>query len=298
MTLTQIRYLVALSDQLHFGRAAADCGVSQPTLSAQIKKLEAYLGAPLFDRSGSDVALTPLGAHIVEHARRMLDEADAIVGAARRGSEPMVGPRRLGVIPSLCPYFLPWALPSIQSAFPKLVLHCAEDLTERLVEDFRARRLDWAVIAAPFSAPGAETLPLFEEAFLAALPADHSLAQSESAPQASLAAEQLLLLGEGHCLRDQALALCSQVSPDAHLSGANATSLETLRGLVAGGLGLTLMPELAARPHDGVVYRPLSPAAGRQIVLLHRAAPPQRVEARLLAKEISKAYASRTQGKP
>ncbi|MCI4664311.1 MAG: LysR substrate-binding domain-containing protein [Neomegalonema sp.] len=298
MTLTQLRYLVALADHLHFGRAAAACGVSQPTLSAQIKKLEAYLDAPLVERGGGDVGLTALGAHIVERARRMLEEADAILGAARRGADPMVGPRRIGVIPTLCPYFLPWALPAIRNDFPRLDLLCFEEMTEQLVAELRARRLDWAVMAGPFRADGLEAYPLFQEAFLAALPEAHPLAQKEATPQSALTTERLLLLSEGHCMRDQALALCATQPKEPGRTDASATGLETLRGLVAAGLGVTLAPALAARPTPGVVYRPLTPPAGRDLILVARAAPAQRVEARLIAKSIAAAYAQTARPEP
>lgn len=299
MTLTQLRYLVALADHLHFGRAAAACRVSQPTLSAQIKKLEDYLDAPLVERGGPaggarGVALTSLGAHVVERARRMIEEADAILGVARRGGAPMTGPRRLGVIPTLCPYFLPWALPAMQRAHPRLELICSEDLTDQLVEKLRSRQLDWAVVAEPLAAPaGLETLPLFEEPFLAALPEAHPLAARATLDQAAFVAERPLLLTEGNCLRDQALALCGR-SSGARAEGveASATGLETLRGLVAAALGVTLMPELAARPTAGVVFRPLEPSVGRRMALAFRAGAQQRVEARMAADTIATAYAA------
>ncbi len=293
MTLTQLRYLVALADHLHFGRAAAACRVSQPTLSAQIKKLEAYLDAPLGERGAAGVGMTALGANVVERARRVIEEAEAIVGAAKRGAEPMVGPRRLGVIPTLCPYFLPWALPAIRRAHPKLDLICSEDLTDRLIEKLRARQLDWAAVAEPIEANGLELLPLFDEPFLAALPETHPLAAKKAAAQKEFVRAKLLLLTEGNCLRDQALALCAgTVAAQTPPRGveASATGLETLRGLVAAGLGVTLMPALAARPTTGVVFKPLAPPAGRRVALAFRSAPQQRVEARMAAQTIADAF--------
>lgn len=296
MTLSQLRYLVALADHLHFGRAAAACRVSQPTLSAQIKKLEAYLDAPLVERNGySGVGLTAIGVNVVERARRIVEEADAIIGAAQRGGAPLIGPRRLGVIPTLCPYFLPWALPALRSAFPKLDLICSEDLTEGLLDKLRTRRLDWAVIAEVPDVAGLESLPLFEEPFLAAVPAEHALSNTDPLPLGALEQSRLLLLTEGNCLRDQTLALCgagAAVKPGG--VEASATGLETLRGLVAAGLGVTLMPALAVRPTSGVVFRELTPHAGRQAILAYRAGAPQRVEARRIAEIIATAFEATT----
>lgn len=298
MTLTQLRYLIALADHLHFGRAAAACRVSQPTLSAQIKKLEAYLDAPLIERDpASGVGLTPLGLDVADRARRVIEEADAIVGVARRGGAPMLGPRRLGVIPTLCPYFLPWALPAMRRAYPKLDLICSEDLTDRLIEQLRARRLDWAVVAEDVATPGLEQAALFEEPFLAAAPADDPLARRDAATQADIAAARLLLLTEGNCLRAQTLAVCGpQSATAAHGVEASATGLETLRGLVAAGLGVTLVPALAVRPTDGVVFRPLDPPAGRCLSLAFRSGARQRVEARLAAETIAAAFENHAAG--
>lgn len=271
MTLTQLRYLAALADHGHFGRAAAACNVSQPTLSAQIKKLETHLGARLIERGAAGAALTPIGEAVLTRARRVLEEAEGLVEAARRGRAALSGPRRIGVIPTLCPYLLPWALPALGAAFPALELILHEDLTDNLLAQLQRRRIDLAIVAAPIDEARIVATPLFDEPFFAALPARHPLARAPTVPQGALARERVLLLAEGHCLREQALAICAR--PRAAAAGrvdAAATSLETLRGLVAAGHGVTLLPALAARDARDVALRPIDPPAARRILLLAR----------------------------
>lgn len=281
MTLTQLRYLVALADHGHFGRAAEACGVSQPTLSTQIAKLEAYLAAPLIERGAGRAALTALGESVVDRARRMLALAEEVEGAARRGPAPLVGPFRLGVIPTLCPYLLPWALPALRARYPRLDLVCRETQTAEALTALRRRDLDAAVAAEPIEDAAVEALPLFDEPFLAALPASHRLAAAGAVSSADLARERLLVLDEGHCLRDQALALCAAAAPDA--AGYRATSLETLLGLVAVGEGVTLAPALAAAGRASPALRPIDPPVSRRLVLVHARGGARRAEMRLLA---------------
>ncbi|MEM1422245.1 MAG: LysR substrate-binding domain-containing protein [Pseudomonadota bacterium] len=286
MTLAQLRYFVALAEHGHFGRAAEAAGVSQPTLSAQLRKLEGFLGAPLFERGGG-AALTPLGEKVLERARRILSETDAILGVAQHRVAPLVGPRRLGVIPTLCPYLLPWALPALRNAHERLELICLEEITERLIDRLRRREIDWAIAAAPIDDPGLEAHPLFDEPFYAALPEKHPLAKKAKTTQAALAEEKVLLLAEGHCLRDQTLTLCGTGAPNRE--DTRATSLETLRGLVAAGQGTTLMPALATRENDGTAIKPLSPPAARRIVLVARRGAEARGEARAVSETLRKA---------
>lgn len=281
MTLTQLRYLVALADHGHFGRAAEACGVSQPTLSTQIRKLESYLDAPLVSRGGPRAALTPLGESICERARRMLDLAEEVKGAARRAGAPLVGPFRLGAIPTFCPYFLPWALPALRARFPRLELITRELRTEDALSALRRRDLDAAVVAEPLQDPAVETVPLFEEPFLVALPPEHPLTLAPAVPVVALARERVLVLEEGHCLRDQALGACGAEAPDP--AGARATSLETLLGLVAVGEGVTLAPALAVEGRTVPALRPLVPPAGRRLVLAHARACSRRGDIRPLA---------------
>lgn len=281
MTLTQLRYLVALADHRHFGRAATACAISQPTLSAQIRKLETELQAALVER-GATIDLTPLGRAVVERARGILSEADEIASIARRGEAPLAGPRRIGIIPTLCPYLLPWALPALGAAHPRLDLLCREMMTAPLVAAVKARALDCGLIAEAPHDPALVSLPLFEEPFFAALPRTHPLAGAGRVAQEALCAERVLTLDEGHCLRDQTRLVCRV--PPAGGDDIQATSLETLRGLVAAGQGVTLIPALARRePETDIVLRPLSPPASRTIHLVTRRADPRRDEAMLLA---------------
>lgn len=280
MTLTQLRYLVALADHRHFGRAADACAISQPTLSAQLQKLESELQAALIER-GSAISLTPLGRTVVTRARGILNEADEIASIARRGEHPLAGPRRIGIIPTLCPYLLPWALPALKTKHPRLDLICQEAMTDAIITALKSRELDWGIIAGDPADPTLITRPLFDEPFLAALPPKHPLAAKKRIPQTALCSERILVLGEGHCLRDQTQAVCN-----AAVGSGNeilATSLETLRGLVAAGQGVTLLPALARRRDErAIALRPLTPAASRTVRLVSRRADPRRDEAPLI----------------
>jgi len=281
MTLTQLRYLVALADHRHFGKAAAACAISQPTLSAQVRKLEAELQAALVER-GQVIALTTLGHAVVSRARGILTEVDEIASIARRGEEPLAGPRRIGIIPTLCPYLLPWALPVLQLNHPRLDLICREAMTDSVVAAVKARELDFGLIAEEPGDPALAMQPVFDEPFFAALPLTHPLALRETVPQRALSSERILVLGEGHCLRDQTRAVCNAaIEPSNDIQ---ATSLETLRGLVTAGQGVTLLPALARREAEtDLALRPLDPPASRTVCLISRRADPRRDEASLLA---------------
>ena len=287
MTLTQLRYLVALADHRHFGRAADTCAVSQPTLSAQLRKLEVELQAALIER-GSTISLTPLGRAVVSRARSMLSEADEILSIARQGEEPLTGPRRIGIIPTLCPYLLPWGLPALKKIHPRLDLICREAMTGPVISAVKSRELDWGLIAERPGDPTLKVHTLFDEPFFAAVPPGHPLADRKHIAQSSLCNERILLLVDGHCLRDQTQAVCNAavgVGDDIQ-----ATSLETLRGLVAAGQGVTLLPALARRADDtSLEIRPLRPSANRTIYLISRQADPRREEAVLLSKTLREA---------
>lgn len=281
MTLTQLRYLVALADHRHFGRAANACAISQPTLSAQLRKLEAELQADLIER-GNTVTMTPLGNAVVTRARGILSEANEIASIARRGEEPLTGPRRIGIIPTLCPYLLPWALPALNQGFPRLNLICREVMTGAVIAAVKSRELDWGLIADDPNDPGLNNHILFDEPFFAALPTSHPLTARKQISQASLCHEKILVLGEGHCLRDQTQALCGSGSSGLG-DDIQATSLETLRGLVAAGQGVTLLPALARRKEESTIaLRPLTPAASRTVRFISRRADPRRDEVTLL----------------
>jgi LysR family hydrogen peroxide-inducible transcriptional activator len=268
MKIRDLEYLVALADTRHFGRAAARCHVSQPTLSTQLKKLEAYLGVPLVERQPRRAALTPAGLAVVQRARRMLQDADDIRALARASQDPLSGPLKVGLIPTLGPYLLPRVAPRIAKALPKLQLMLHEYQTEPLVERTLSGELDLAILALPADTRGLVTRSLFAEAFLVAMPESHPLAARKRVKAADLQGEKLLLLEEGHCLRDQALEVCERVGTEEQ--DFRATSLETLRQMVVAGLGLTLLPRLAAEgpfaSARGLAVRPFSPPAPNRVI--------------------------------
>ena len=247
MNLRDLKYLVALADHKHFGRAAAACYVSQPTLSTQIKKLEDELGVPLVERAPRKVMLTPAGRDAAERARRIVAEVEQMKEAARRSQDPEAGTVRLGMFPTLGPYLLPHVVPRIRARFPHLELLLVEEKSDVLLSRLREGKLDAGLLALPVADDQLHTEFLFEEPFVLAVPESHPLAQRGSLTLAELSHQQLLLLEDGHCLREQALDVC-------RLSGANeksefrATSLETLRQMVAANVGITLLPTLAVKP--------------------------------------------------
>ncbi len=286
ITLRQLRYLVALADTLHFGRAAAACHVSQPSLSAQIQQLEEMLGAALVERTKHRVMLTPAGEDAVERARVILGQVDDLSQAVRAAGRPLSGALRLGVIPTSGPYLLPRVLPGLRSAYPDLKLYLREDLTERLLDRLRAGDLDMALLALPVTEPGVEMLALYTEPFLVALPRGHRLDNADAVEQGELRDETLLLLEDGHCFRDQALAVCA-LAGAAGSDGFAATSLPTLVEMVAGGLGLTLLPALAApslAASDQIGLRRFAdPVPTRTMALVWRRGSPRSGDIRRLA---------------
>jgi len=268
MNLRDLEYLVALAETRHFGRAAERCHVSQPTLSTQLRKLEEYLGVALVERQPRRVALTAAGEAVVARARHMLRDADDIRSLARASQDPLSGSLKVGLIPTLGPYLLPRAAPKVAKALPKLQLMLHEYQTAPLIERTLAGELDLAILALPADTKGLVTRSLFREAFLVAMPASHRLAGKKRVKATDLEDEKLLLLEEGHCLRDQALEVCAHVGTDEQ--DFRATSLETLRQMVAAGLGLTLLPSLAAvgpfASARGLAVRPFAPPAPSRMV--------------------------------
>ena len=256
-----LRYLVAVADHQHFGRAAAACFVSQPTLSTQIKKLEEYLEVQLIERTSKKVIITQIGRMIAERARQVLSEVDDIVNVARAAGDPMSGELRLGIIPTLGPYLIPHLFPLLQQHYPKLRILLHEERTRGLTDRLLEGSLDAAIMGVPIAEDGLIAQTLFEEPFLVALPADHPLADAAAIPRDALDSAPMLLLEEGHCMRDQALDFCSRVGAQQQ-QDFRATSLETLRQMVATGAGITLLPLLATEPAcsntDGMVVRPFS----------------------------------------
>lgn len=278
MTLQELKYLVALADHGHFGRAAEACFITQSTLSTQIKKLEDFLGVTLFDRSLKRVTPTPIGREILAAARSIVEESERIRELAKHAQDPMARTIHLGVIPTLGPYYLPHALTLVHKKHPDLRLLLREEMTPQILEHLVDGKLDAGLLALPVSDDSLRVEPLFYEPFYAALPAGHPLAKKEVLKVSDIMAEKLLLLDEGHCLRDQALDVCGTGSRGRE--EVRATSLETLRQMVAMGLGLTLLPALAVdagarQTRKAVEIRPFkSPPPGRTIGLAWRRRAP------------------------
>ncbi|MCB1567450.1 MAG: DNA-binding transcriptional regulator OxyR [Xanthomonadales bacterium] len=247
MNIRDLRYLVALAEHRHFGRAASASFVSQPTLSAQIRKLEDELGVTLIERAPRRVMLTPIGHEIAERARHILREIDQLQETARRSLDPEAGSVRLGIFPTLGPYLLPHAIPTVRERFPHLELLLVEEKSEVLLRQLREGRLDAAILALPLHDEQMHVEFLFEEPFLLAVPRDHTLARHRHIRLDELRDQHLLLLEDGHCLRDQALDVCHMAGASER-SGFRATSLETLRQMVAAKVGCTLLPSLAVSP--------------------------------------------------
>jgi LysR family hydrogen peroxide-inducible transcriptional activator len=288
--LQMLRYLVALADTRHFGRAARSCFVSQPTLSTQIRKLEDGLGVALVERRGRQVLLTDAGQEIVRRARGVLGEIDQIAEIARYAQDPMVGRLRIGLIPTLGPYLLPHVLGELRARYPRLQLLLAERQTDILLGELREGTLDAAVLALPVDEDGLEVRELFVEPFLVAMPPEHRLAASVVLDVGDLDGEELLLLEDGHCLRDQALEVCSRVGTRER-QDFRATSLETLRQMVAAGGGITLLPALAVENpvhNTRLAVRPFRPPApSRSIGALWRASSPRRITIETVAAVIA-----------
>jgi LysR family transcriptional regulator, hydrogen peroxide-inducible genes activator len=250
MNLKDLKYLVALADTGHFGKAAARTFVSQPTLSAQLKKLEEYLGVKLVERQPKNVQLTDVGKQVVVRARRMLNEGDEIVALARNNTDPFAGKLKLALIPTIGPYLLPRVMPKLRKALPHLSLMLYEYQTEPLLKRLRDGEIDLGIMALPTAQEGVESRELYEEDFTVALPNNHALAAKSTIKVQDLKGHTLLLLEDGHCLRDQALEVCSRVDVR-EAEDFRATSLETLRQMVVAGLGITLLPELAVESPFG-----------------------------------------------
>ena len=269
LKLKDLRYLVAVADERHFGRAARKSCVSQPTLSAQLRKLEDYLGVRLIERQPRRVSLTEAGEKVVARARRILQDSDEIVSMARHSSDPLAGTLRIAFIPTIGPYLLPRVAPRLRKALPRLKLLLFEHQTAVLLERLHAGAIDLGILALPVELAGLEARVLFDEPFSVALNPDNPLAEHKSLKPADLDGQTLLLLEDGHCLRDQALEVCARVRVQ-ESGDYRATSLETLRQMVAAGHGITLLPEMALHGPYGdarsLVVRPFArPVPKRQI---------------------------------
>lgn len=251
MNLRDLRYLVAVAKFKHFGKAAEACFVTQPTLSTQIKKLEEFLGVQLVERSSKQVRLTTIGERVVERAQRVLHEVDDLVELCRAAGDPLAGELRVGFIPTIAPYLLPHLVPELRQQLPHMKTFLYEDQTARLVERLQKGEIDAGLMAIPVDAYGLDHEELFMEPFVVAIPHEHPLSKKQLLDLDDLREQQVLLLDEGHCLRDQALDICNMVGVKQQ-HAFRATSMETLRQMVAAGAGITLLPALAAEANEQV----------------------------------------------
>jgi LysR family hydrogen peroxide-inducible transcriptional activator len=292
VTLTELKYIVAVAREKHFGKAAEACFVSQPTLSVAIKKLEEELQLKLFERSANEVTVTPLGQEIIQQAQSVLEQAALIKEIAKRGKDPLAGALRLGVIYTIGPYLLPSLVRQMIAQAPQMPLMLQENFTVKLLEMLRTGETDCAILAEPFPDTGLAIAPLYDEPFMAAVPMSHPLAQQTSVTAEQLKNETMLLLGTGHCFRDHVLEVCPEFARfSSHAEGIRksfeGSSLETIRHMVAAGMGVTLVPRLSVpdaalldspqlQNEDAYVkYLPITDAAGgappsRRVVLAWR----------------------------
>jgi LysR family hydrogen peroxide-inducible transcriptional activator len=248
MTLTELKYVVALAQERHFGRAAQKCFVTQPTLSLALAKLEDELGVRLFERNKNEVLVTPMGVGIVEQARRVLDEAGKIASLAKGAQDQLAGALRLGVIPTIGPYLLPELVPILRKRAPGMPLMIEENFTGSLVPLLRDGEIDVALVALPFAVPGVKTRTLYEEPFSVVVPEGHAWAKKKRVRPDELSGESLLVLNAGHCFREQVLEACPGQANTANPEGRSGSSLETIRNMVASGLGVSVLPDTALQP--------------------------------------------------
>lgn len=291
MTLTELKYVVALAQERHFGRAAQKCFVTQPTLSLALAKLEDELGVRLFERNKNEVLVTPMGAGIVEQARKVLDEVGKIASLAKGSQDQLAGALRLGVIPTIGPYLLPELVPILRKRAPGMPLVIEENFTGNLVPMLRDGEIDVAIVALPFTVPGVRTRTLYEEPFSVVVPEGHEWARKKRVRPEELGGENLLVLNAGHCFRDQVLEACPGQANTAQPEGARSgSSLETIRNMVASGLGVSVLPATALQPryvNRLVKEIPFShPAPSRLVALAWRASFPRPRAAETVAEAI------------
>lgn len=298
MTLTQLRYVVAVARERHFARAAAACFVSQPTLSVAVKNLEEELGITLFERGTKEVGLTEVGRQIVTQALQVLEQTEAIAQIAKQRKDPLTDPVRLGTIYTIGPYLLPQLVPALRKVAPQMPLFIEETFTARLLELLKSGEIDAAILALPFSETGIETTPLYDEDFVVALPTGHAWEKRKTIAADDLKKDTMLILGAGHCFRDQVLQVCPEIS---RFSGSGeglqktfeGSSLETIRHMVASGIGITVMPASAvpdsAPKSNLLVYRPFAkPVPTRRVVLAWRTSFPRRPTIEAIRKAVER----------
>ncbi len=300
MTLTELKYIVAVARERHFGRAAEACYVSQPTLSVAIRKLEDELGVVLFERGGSEIGVTDVGLRVVAQAQKVLEEAALIKEIARQGEDPLAGPLRVGIIYTIAPYLLPRLVPTQVEQTPQMPLVLQENYTTRLLELLRQGELDCAIAALPIPDSGLAIEPLYDEPFVVAVPANHPWAERDSIHPDELKTETMLLLGTGHCFRDQVLEVCPEFARYSESSEGiqrsfEGSSLETIRHMVAAGIGVTVMPASsltvtgASNDAEGRLLRYIpfdEPVPDRRVVLIWRKSFPRPAAIRALATSI------------
>jgi LysR family hydrogen peroxide-inducible transcriptional activator len=278
MTLTELRYVVAVANERHFGRAAERCFVSQPSLSASVKNLEDELGVQIFERAKGEILLTPVGEEIVSQAKRVLEEAERVKAVAKHGRDPLDGPLHLGVIHTVAPYLLPDLVAALRQSAPKMPLDIEENTTANLDEMLKGGLIDAAIVAQPYGAPGLEVTPLYSEAFRAIVPAKHRWSRRKTIAADELAEENLLLLNVGHCFRDQVLDACREFAR-APTPGKQGNSLETIRNMVMSGMGVSVLPATALTPKyanslvKAIDFTPAPPS--RKIVIATRTGFPR-----------------------
>ncbi|HVF63028.1 MAG TPA: LysR substrate-binding domain-containing protein [Casimicrobiaceae bacterium] len=301
MTLNELRYLVAVAQERSFGRAASKCFVSQPALSVAIQKLEDELKAPLFERGKSEITVTPVGERIVEQAQRVLEEAAMIREIAQAGRNQLVGPLRLGVIYTVAPYLLPDLIPVLHELAPQMPLEIEEDLTGNLEVALKSGRIDAAIVALPFSPPGVVTTYLYEEPFQVVVPHTHKWARRKNVHPDELAAEHTILLNVGHCFRDQVLESCPELNRT-NTPVTRTSSLETVRNMVASGLGISVLPRDALTPkyHSQLVVPVpfVRPAPSRRVALATRKSLPRPDAINAICEAIGRCRPTAARAKP
>ncbi len=295
MNLRDLKYLIAVAETEHFGHAAAQCFVSQPTLSGQIKKLEEELGVVIFERTNRSVSITPIGSEIVKHAKLILEQADVIRQLAQAQRDPLAGALRVGAIPTVSPYLIPLILMPLKGQYPQMRLVLSEEITDMLTRRLLDHQIDVAILATAVKEPELEVMPLFEEPFWLAHPRDHELYNKDEITRRDLNRLDLLLLADGHCLTDQVMEVCrvKEGTLDNEMADLRAASLETLLQLVGAGFGCTLVPALAVRgawtTDSGIIARKLGlKDAYRRVQFVYRKTFPRKQAIEALAEVIRK----------
>lgn len=283
MNLRDLKYIIAVAETCHFGKASERCFVSQPTLSGQIKKLEDELGVTIFERTKRSVELTPIGEEIVEHARLVIEQADAIEQLARAHHDPLAGPLRVGIIPTISPYLIPLLLAPLKRQYPQLKLVLTEDITERLLQRLQQHEIDVAIIATAVDPSDLASIPLFDEPFWLAHPRNHPLYTKDEITHEDLEELEMLLLSDGHCLAQQVMNVCHLAGRphEGEMADLQASSLDTILQLVGANMGCTLVPALATRgawmTDSGVIARKLDlPDTYRSVSMAFRHSFPRR----------------------